>query len=472
MPIENLDRDVLQNLISLMLDGGADFCDIYAEKSKLNGVTSDDKKLNTTSSSQTGVGLRAVKNDSTFYTVCQAFSERNLTESARNLVSAMKLNSAHTGRTVNLSDSNPMFSPALVEHDPMLVGIERKVDLVRSSQDTAWSYSDKVKQVTIRYSDSQREILLASSHTNEIQSQKLGLVELMILVYVGDNSDRQMGWAGKSFYRGMEAFSGENSPEQLAKAACKQAHTMLGARECPRGEIPVVFAPGENGVLFHESCGHGMEADMVEKGSSFAKLMGEMVASEKVTIHDNGTLPGYPGSYAFDDEGIPAQDTVLIENGRLVGYIQSLLTAKRFGVEPTGSGRRQSYKFPPIPRMRNTYIAAGNDDPEEIIRSTKRGIYASDVGFGGQVDVVTGRFITSILLGYLIEDGKITSPIKGATITGTGIEALKNVDRVGNDLVLNHSPGRCGKGQEVPAGVGMPTVRVQGLMVGGTGNSF
>jgi len=233
-----------------------------------------------------------------------------------------------------------------------------------------------------------------------------------------------------------------------------------------------VFAPGENGVLFHESCGHGMEADMVEKGSSFANLVGETVASERVTIHDNGTLPGYPGSFAFDDEGIPAKDTILIENGRLTGYLHSLLTSRRFDVEPTGSGRRQSYKHPPLPRMRNTYIAAGEDAPEDIIRSTKRGIYASDVGFGGQVDVVTGRFITSILLGYLIEDGRITHPVKGATITGTGIEALKNVDRVGYDLVLNYSPGRCGKGQEVPAGVGMPTVRVNNLMVGGTGNSF
>ncbi|MCK4655694.1 MAG: TldD/PmbA family protein, partial [candidate division Zixibacteria bacterium] len=242
--------------------------------------------------------------------------------------------------------------------------------------------------------------------------------------------------------------------------------------ECPRGEVPVVFAPGENGVLFHESCGHGMEADLVEKGSAFADLMGEVVASEKVTIHDDGTLSGYPGSYAFDDEGLPAQDTVLIEKGRLTGYLHSLITAKKSGADPTGSGRRQNFKFPPIPRMRNTYIVAGEEDPEEIIRSTKKGLYAADVGFGGQVDVVTGRFITSILLGYLIEDGKLTRPVKGATITGTGIQALKDIDMLGNDFVLNYSPGRCGKGQEVPVGVGMPTLRVKKLTVGGTGSSF
>jgi TldD protein len=302
--------------------------------------------------------------------------------------------------------------------------------------------------------------------------QRLGLVEFIITVYAGDGKDRQLGWSGRSFYKGMEALTGDDSPRKIAEAACKQAHTMLEAAECPRGEVPVVFAPGENGILFHESCGHGMEADLVEKGSSFANLVGDMVASEKVTIHDDGTLPGYPGSYAYDDEGMPARDTVLIENGRLAGYMNDIVTSKKLGLNPTGSGRRENFKFPPMPRMRNTYIVAGPDDPEEIIRSTKRGIYAADVGFGGQVDVVTGRFITSILLGYLIEDGKITRPVKGATITGIGIEALKGIDMVGNDLEINHSPGRCGKGQEVPVGVGMPTLRVKKLTVGGTGSSF
>lgn len=467
-----LNQDLIGKLIRILLDSGADLCDVYFEESGYNGVTTDDRKINSSRSTQSGVGLRAVKDFNTFYTVCQDISPENLISAAKYLGSGISVASSSVGPPRILSfgmDANPL---ADAEIDPASTNTATKTDLIRSAQEAAWSCSDKIKQVTARYSDFHRDIQIASSETAEISEQRLGLVEFIITVYAGNGSERQMGWAGKSFYKGLESLTGENSPEEFAKAASKQAVMMLDADECPRGEVPVVFAPGENGILFHESCGHGMEADMVEKGSAFSNLVGETVASEKVTIHDDGTRPGYPGSYAFDDEGFPAQDTVLIDRGRLTGYLHSLITARKFGVKPTGSGRRQNFKFPPMPRMRNTYIVAGEDDPEEIVRSTKKGLYAADVGFGGQVDVVTGKFITSILLGYLIEDGKLTRPVKGATITGTGIQALKDIDMVGSDFVLNHSPGRCGKGQEVPVGVGMPTLRVKKLTVGGTGSSF
>lgn len=467
-----LSKDDVSHLLQIMLDGGADFCDVYYEESGYNRVTSDDHKINTSRSLQSGVGLRVVKDFNTYYTVCQDASLKELTKAAKYLASGLSVASATPRAPVVIrfgERANPLSEST---EEPEGVDVVKKTDLVRSAQDSAWGHSDLIKQVTVRYSDFYRDIQIGSSETSEITEQRLALVEFMIVVYAGNGSERQMGWSGKSFYRGLEALAGENAPERLAEAACKQAHTMLEADECPRGEIPVVFAPGENGVLFHESCGHGMEADLVEKGSAFADLVGEVVASEKVTIHDDGTIPGYPGSYAFDDEGIRSQDTLLIDRGRLTGYMHSLVTAKKFGVEPTGSGRRQNFKYPPVPRMRNTFIVAGDDDPAEIIRSTKKGIYAADVGFGGQVDVVTGRFITSILLGYMIEDGKLTRPVKGATITGTGIQALKDIDMVGNDFILSHSPGRCGKGQEVPVGVGMPTLRVKKLTVGGTGSSF
>lgn len=467
-----LNQELVSKLIRILLDSGADLCDVYYEESGYSGVTTDDRKINSSRSTQSGVGLRAVKDFNTFYTVCQDVSPENLISAAKYLGSGLSVASTPSSPPRILTfgmDANPL---ADAEIDPATTKTAAKTELIRSAQETAWGYSDKIKQVTARYSDFYRDIQIASSETAEISEQRLGLVEFIITVYAGDGSDRQMGWAGKSFYKGLESLTGVNSPEEFAKAASKQAVMMLEAGECPRGEVPVVFAPGENGILFHESCGHGMEADMVEKGSAFANLIGETVASEKVTIHDDGTRPGYPGSYAFDDEGFPAQDTVLIDKGRLTGYLHSLITARKFGVNPTGSGRRQNFKFPPMPRMRNTYIVAGEDDPEEIVRSTKKGLYAADVGFGGQVDVVTGKFITSILLGYLIEDGKLTRPVKGATITGTGIQALKDIDMVGSDFVLNHSPGRCGKGQEVPVGVGMPTLRVKKLTVGGTGSSF
>jgi len=466
-----MNPEILIKLRDIMLEGGADICDVFCEASSYNGVTSDDRKINTSRSTQSGVGLRAVKDFNTYYTVCQDTSPEKLVEAAKYIAAGLPV---QPSRPISPAIINPVpqRSSSEMQDNPEQTPVEEKVSLIREAEDVAWSYSGKMKQVTARYSDISREIQMASSLFPDVIEKRLGLVEFMITVYAGDTSDRQMGWAGKSFYSGMEALSGTDSPKSLATEACKQAHIMLEADECPRGEMPVVFAPGENGILFHESCGHGMEADMVEKGSSFANLLGQTVASEKVTIHDDGTLPGYPGSYTFDDEGVPAQDTLLIEKGKLVGYLHSLITSSKFGVQPTGSGRRQSYKYPPIVRMRNTYIAAGKDDPEEIIRSTKKGIYAADVGFGGQVDVVTGRFITSILLGYLIEDGKLTRPVKGATITGLGIQALKDIDMVGHDLVLNHSPGRCGKGQDVPVGVGMPTLRVKKLTVGGTGRSL
>ncbi len=467
-----LDHNVINELIQIMLDGGADLCDVYCEDSIYNSVITDDRKITTSRSVQSGVGLRAVRNFNTYYTVCQDVTTENLTAAAKYLVSGLMVASASPRAPVILASGREINALADADSDPADVRTEDKVDLARGAQETAWEYSDLIRQVKAKVSDFQRNIQIGSSETAEIMKQRLGLVEFIVTVYAGDGADRQMGRAGKSFFGGMESLSGEDSPISLTRQACEQALIMLKAGECPRGEIPVVFAPGENGILFHESCGHGMEADLVERGSAFANLAEQMVASEKVTIHDDGTPSGYPGSFAFDDEGVPAQDTILIEKGRLKGYLHSLITAKKFGVRPTGSGRRENFKSPPLPRMRNTFIAGGDDDPEEIVRSTRRGLYAANVGFGGQVDVATGKFITSILLGYLIENGRLTRPVKGAAVTGVGLQTLKDIDMVGNDFVLYHSHARCGKGQEVPVGVGMPTVRVKRLTVGGTGNSF
>jgi TldD protein len=467
-----LEKSLFERLLTTLLQGGADYCDVFAEQSAYNQVTSDDRKINTSRSIQSGVGLRAVKDRCTYYTFCQNTAAESLIEAAKFLAAGLKVEATRSHSSISL-EFGPKHDPIRSRGvDPEETSIENKYEIVRESQETAWTYSDKVSQVTARYDDFYRDIAIACSDRDEIVRQKLGLVELLIIVYASDSSSRQMGWAGKSFYKGMNALTGEFSPDKLARDACEMALTMLEADECPRGEVPVVFAPGDNGILFHESCGHGMEADLVDKGSSFAELRGEMVASEKVTIHDNGKLEGYPGSYEYDDESVPSQDTVLINKGRLESFLHSRISAEKHGDLPTGSGRRQNFKFPPLPRMRNTYIDAGDDDPDEIIRSTKKGIYAANTGLGGEVDPVTGRFITSILLGYLIEGGKLTRPVKGATITGIGIQALRDIDMVGNDLVINYAPGRCGKGQEVPVGVGMPTVRVKKLMVGGTGSSF
>ncbi len=465
-----IDEQTLNKCLNILLSAGAEYADIFAEKGRFYSSLSDDRKISSSAHEQAGVGIRAIKDNADYYMVCESFNPNRILETTRQLSSGLKLSGSESSVILKTGDFPEMYKPI---KDPRTISLTEKVGMLKEAEQSAWDFSDKIKQVSLHYSDFNREILFASSEDQEILHKNLALIEFFIYVYAGNRDDeRQLGRAGKSFYRGWEAFEGENSPQNLVKEACEQAVLMLEARDCPSGEMPVVFAPGGNGVLFHESCGHGMEGDLVQKGSSFAGLIDKEVCSHKITIKDSGIIPGFPGSFAFDDEGIESQETTLIENGFLRNYLHSRMTARQMNTSPTGSGRRQCYRYPPVPRMRNTFIEAGPDDPEEIVKSTKCGLYAADVGFGGQVDVVTGRFITSIILGYMIEDGKLTYPVKGATITGIGIETLKDIDMVGSDLIMDPSSGRCGKGQEVPVGVGMPTLRVKKLVVGGAGQSF
>jgi TldD protein len=273
-------------------------------------------------------------------------------------------------------------------------------------------------------------------------------------------------------YAGRDFFTGDNSFEKVVDKSVERAKKLLEAVDSPRGVFPVVLAPGENGVLFHESCGHGMEADLVYKGSNFKDQIGKQTAAKGVTLIDDGRLPSMPGSFAFDDEGTPSERTVLIEDGIQKNYLCDLVWGGKLGLKSTGSGRRQSFRFPPIPRMRNTFIDKGTRTPEEIVASTKKGIYVASVGGGGQVDVITGNFMMGVGEGHLIENGKLTRPIKGATLSGMGIQALKTIDLLGNDLEMFASAGRCGKMQAAPVGFGMPTIRVRGILVGGKGEAW
>jgi len=269
----------------------------------------------------------------------------------------------------------------------------------------------------------------------------------------------------------MSFFKEENSLEAVVDKSVDRAQKLMEAVDSPRGQFPVVLGPGVTGVIFHESCGHGMEADLVYKGSNFKDKIGKRTAAKGVTLIDDGTILQMPGSYAFDDEGTPSERTVMIEDGIQQNYLCDLVWAKKLGLKSTGSGRRQSFRYPPIPRMRNTFIDAGNIPPDDIIKSTKKGIYVTSAG-GGQVDVITGNFMMGVPEGYLIENGKITRPIKGATLSGMGIKALETIDMVGSDLVIHAGAGRCGKMQSVPVGFGMPTTRVRGMLVGGPGEAW
>ncbi len=295
------------------------------------------------------------------------------------------------------------------------------------------------------------------------------LVRFSVYTIAQENSNLQSGSSGGGGRVGLEYFQGEQSPEHFAREAARQAIVQLEAREAPAGEMEVVLGPGWPGILLHEAVGHGLEADFNRKGiSAFSGRIGQRVASELCTVVDDGTIPNRRGSLNIDDEGRPTHKTVLIENGILRGFLQDRLSAALMKAEHTGNGRRESYEHIPMPRMTNTYMLAGKDDPQEILRSVKHGLYAVSFG-GGQVDITNGKFVFSASEAYLIEDGKVTAPVKGATLIGDGPTVLTRVTAVGNDLQLDPGIGTCGKdGQSVPVGVGIPTIKVSHLTVGGT----
>jgi TldD protein len=343
------------------------------------------------------------------------------------------------------------------------------VALLERADIAARSYDSRIKEVRISYGDELRRILIVGSDgTFAEDSQPLARFNVGCIAKTEINSAR--GSSGGGGRVALEFFSDPvSSPEHFASEAARQAILQLDAREAPAGEMEVVLGPGWPGVLLHEAIGHGLEADFNrKKTSAFAGLLGKRVASDKCTIVDNGTMPWRRGSLNFDDEGLPTQNTVLIEKGILKNYLSDKLSSRLMGMPNTGNGRRESYEHIPMPRMTNTYMLAGQDNPDDIIRSVKRGMYAVNFG-GGQVDITNGKFVFSASEAYLIEDGKITAPLRGATLIGNGPDVLTRVSMVGNDLKLDEGVGTCGKdGQSVPVGVGIPTIKVDPLTVGGT----
>src|SRR5581483_9041617 len=318
------------------------------------------------------------------------------------------------------------------------------------------------------YGDQVRHVLIADSDGRSVTDFQ-PLVRLNVFTIARQNGNVQSGSYGGGGRVGLEFFQGENSPETFAREAARQAIVQLEARDAPAGEMEVVLAPGWPGILLHEAVGHGLEADFNRKGiSAFSGRLGQRVASELCTVVDDGTIPNRRGSLNVDDEGEPTQQTTLIENGILRGYLQDKLSSGIMRTTRTGNGRRESYQHIPMPRMTNTYMLPGKDDPQDIIRSVKRGLYAVYFG-GGQVDITNGKFVFSASEAYLIEDGKLTAPVKGATLIGDGPTVLTHVTAVGNDLKLDPGIGTCGKdGQSVPVGVGIPTLKISRLTVGGT----
>lgn len=456
----------LQRYLGEALSAGGDYADVYFEHVTTTGITVDESMIKSaTQGISAGCGVRVITGDRTGYAYTDDLSPEKVLNAAR--TAALIASGPAKTPVVSLKESQrSSLYPVAVSPDD--ASISDKVELVRRADTSARGYDPRIVQVRAGYADEVRRILVIGSDGTAAEDvQPLARMSVFCIAKSGTNSSR--GSAGGGGRVGLDYFQQVKTPEFFAKEAARQAIIQLDARPAPAGEMEVVLGPGWPGILLHEAVGHGLEADFNRKQiSAYSGLMGRKVASEKCTVIDNGTLPSRRGSLNVDDEGSPTQSTVLIENGILKGYLSDKLSSRLMGIPDTGNGRRESYEHIPMPRMTNTYMLAGQDSPEDIIRSVKRGLYAVNFG-GGQVDITNGKFVFSASEAYLIEDGAITAPVKNATLIGNGPDVLTKVSMVGNDLQLDEGVGMCGKdGQSVPVGVGIPTLKVDRLTVGGT----
>jgi len=458
---------LIERCLGEALSDGGDYADLYFESVTSTSLGVDEQIVKSAATgTSAGCGVRVLSGERTGYAYTDNLSPERL---------------LHAARTAALIASGPAKQPvqgftetAAADLYPVPLGgydldLAARLEMLLRADRAARAYDARVAQVRAGYSEELRRILIAGSD-GAFASDTQPLCRLNVFVIAKDGELSTKGSAGGGGRAGLEQFTGTKSPEHLAQEAARGAILQLGAAAAPAGEMEVVLGPGWPGILLHEAVGHGLEADFNrKKTSAFAGLIGQAVASPKVTVVDNGTMAGRRGSLNVDDEGSATQETVLIEGGVLKGYLTDKLSARLMGMANTGSGRRESYQSIPMPRMTNTYMLAGEDEPEDIIRSVKRGLYAVNFG-GGQVDITNGKFVFSASEAYLIEDGKITAPVRDATLIGNGPEALKYVSMVGHDLKLDEGIGTCGKdGQSVPVGVGMPTIKLDRMTVGGTG---
>lgn len=468
----HIDDEVLSKTLASMMGRKVDYADLYFQASQHESWVLEDGIVKEGSYNiERGVGVRAISGEKTGFAYSDDISPIALQQAAD---AAKGIADKGTGAQVKaFSRQSPIQMYQSVEPLGSLTQ-EQKIDLLHQVEAHARQVDSRVKQVIASLSGVYETVLVTASdgtYATDIRP----LVRLNCSVLVEDNGKRERANSGGgartdySYFFDVEA--GDNKPRYLAYAeeAVRQALVNLVAIEAPAGNFPVVLGAGWPAVLLHEAVGHGLEGDFNRKGSSaFSGKVGQQVTSELCTIVDDGTLANRRGSISIDDEGTPGQYNVLIEKGILKGYMQDKHNASLMGVAPTGNGRRESYAHLPMPRMTNTYMLAGESSPEDIIKSVKKGIFAPNFA-GGQVDITSGKFVFSSSEAYLIEDGEITSPIKGATLIGNGPEAMKKVSMVGNDLKLDAGVGVCGKdGQSIPVGVGQPTLKVDEMTIGGT----
>ena len=463
----NVTSSLLDRVLGTNLLGKVDDADIYLEyciNEELQLEESTVKKASRHVSQ--GAGVRAQAGARTGYAHTDDISISNLDEAARQ-ARAIADRAATSGTIAVPSRGRPHDLYALAE-PPIAADLARKLDLLRQLDGAARAADPRVRQVIVSLTSEEAVMLIATASGFTVGDVR-PLTRLNVTVIAEDNGRREIGSHGGGGRVAFDWFLEGARWRRYAAEAARQATLKLSAVDAPAGATTVVLAPGWPGILLHEAVGHGLEGDFNRKGTSaFSGRLGQKVASELVSVVDDGTIPNRRGSLNVDDEGTPTGRTVLIEKGVLVGYMQDRLNARLMGMRPTGNGRRESYAHPAMPRMTNTFMLAGEDDPEDILRSVKRGLYAVTFG-GGQVDITNGKFVFSANEAWLIEDGRVTVPVKGASLIGAGPEALTRVTRVGRDLALDEGVGTCGKdGQSVPVGVGLPTIRIDDMTVGGT----
>jgi TldD protein len=459
-----LDPDLVRRLLQEALTTGGRFAEVFAEQRTSTSIRLDDGKIEeVTVGSDRGAGIRVFHGESEAYAFSNRLESEPLLEAARAAASAVR-GATGSAQVRDLRRGEPIRHP--IQSPPDSVSTEQKVAWLREADEAARSLDPTVRQVLAGYADGAQRLLVANSDGVWAEEER-PRVRLVVQVVAARDDVVQTGFDGPAGLIGTELFD-RFPPQQTAERAAAMAVAMLDGRPAPAGEMPVVIGPGGGGVLFHEACGHGLEVDHIHKDASVYRLdkRGERLASTLVNGVDDGTVPSAWGSTGVDDEGTPTERTVLFEQGVLVGFLYDRLRADHDGVGSTGNGRRMSYGNLPIPRMRNSYILAGTDQAEDVIADTKRGVYAKTLG-GGQVNPATGDFVFGVAEGYLIEDGRITSPVRGANLIGNGPAILAAVDALADDF--DTRDGICGKeGQGVPVSNGSPTLRIARMTVGGT----
>jgi TldD protein len=457
----------LERVLGRLAGPSIDAADIYFQCTRSESWMLEDGIVKEGSYNiEQGAGVRAVSGEKTGFAYSDDMTLPALLDAGKNARAIARGGEGRVALAGRNREQTAALYPAL---DPLATLDEAaKIDLLRRVDAEARRLDPRVEQVIVSLAGA-HEVVLVAGLDGAVHGDVRPLVRLNVSVIVEKGGRREQAGCGGGGRTGYGYFLEDERALDYAREAVRQALVNLEAVDAPAGNLTVVLGPGWPGVLLHEAIGHGLEGDFNRKGTSaFSGRVGEKVASPLCTVVDDGTLSGRRGSLNIDDEGHPTQRTVLIENGVLKGYMQDRLNARLMGVAPTGNGRRESYAHLPMPRMTNTYMLAGAHDPEEIIASVPRGLYAKNFG-GGQVDITSGRFVFSTSEAYLIENGRITRPVKGATLIGNGPEVLRRVSMVGNDLQLDPGIGTCGKdGQSVPVGVGQPTLRIDSLTVGGT----